>query len=413
MRFRPLIWWALASCGSVNASPDAGTADAGAFVIGGTVTGFAGDVLVLRDGDGADLEITSDGPFAFPGRAAPGTAYDVVVVSEPTCPVRRCAVAGGQGTIVDADANVTVTCDAGRYRLASLSWGADDLRVTDDVARVADGATATPRIVTGPMTGITNNEIDSVAQDPKRDLVYAALDQSLAVFGPASTVMGDVSPLRTISIEASSLEFDAERDRLYAGAGNQLVVIANASIASGTVTPAATATLVGQAGPITYDPVGDRLFMGGAYGNVVYQFDNASQLSGVVTPSRSFSWGAGEGYNGPSGLAVDGCRDRLYVGSNDASASGHTVFVFDQASTRTGPLVLATDSAARLGLTQAISLDLDTAGRLYAWPDSPTSVWMFDAPESFVGASTPVPSRTILGVVDRGYGLDVAETIDP
>lgn len=77
------------------------------FSVGGVVSGLVGQ-LVLRNG-AENLNVTTDGPFAFATRLPSGAAYDVSVATQPD--EQACTVANGRGRVGDADVtNVAVTC---------------------------------------------------------------------------------------------------------------------------------------------------------------------------------------------------------------------------------------------------------------------------------------------------------------
>ncbi|MCA9756423.1 MAG: T9SS type A sorting domain-containing protein [Candidatus Eisenbacteria bacterium] len=72
----------------------------GGFTVGGTVTGFAG-TLVLQNNGGDDLVITGNGPFTFPTSLSDGASYDVTVLSQPNGV--NTVVLNGSGVINGAD----------------------------------------------------------------------------------------------------------------------------------------------------------------------------------------------------------------------------------------------------------------------------------------------------------------------
>ncbi|HMA95091.1 MAG TPA: hypothetical protein VKP30_20510, partial [Polyangiaceae bacterium] len=81
------------------------------FTIGGTVYGYVGNGLVLRNNGGNDLSISSTGTFTFTQRVGAGSNYDVTVATHPNG--FRCAVSDGTGTV--GSGNVTtirVDCPA-------------------------------------------------------------------------------------------------------------------------------------------------------------------------------------------------------------------------------------------------------------------------------------------------------------
>jgi 6-phosphogluconolactonase (cycloisomerase 2 family) len=83
------------------------------YTVSGTITGLAGTGLVLQT-HGTNVPI-SGGTFTV--TLASGTAYNVLVTTQPTSPTQTCAVAGGgPGTVTNANiGGVTVTCATNPY----------------------------------------------------------------------------------------------------------------------------------------------------------------------------------------------------------------------------------------------------------------------------------------------------------
>lgn len=398
---------------------DAAAADAAAptYAVSGTVTGFAGAGLVLRLNGSVDLEISDGGAFSFPSILADAESYEITIVAEPTCPHRVCAIADASGTISGDDASgVTVTCEVPIFRLASQNWGTpDSIRITDDVLALADDATATPRIVTGASTGLGSATTDSLAVDRTKDLIYVPAlntspDPSILVFENASTITGDVAPARQFVVEGGvdfdGFELDEEADRLYVSGGSgTLYVFDDASTLTGTVTPTAEITLA-SAGAISLDREADRLYIAAGSSATLYELDDARQLTSASTASRTLTWT--NPVDNAFSLAVDGCRDRLYLSFRNVD-EGVNVFVLDDASTLTGSLDLQAVSDAKLTVpdNQVMSTALDSLGHLYLWKDSATAVHIIDAPHLLTGTVVVAPDKTINDVVGSGYGLDL------
>jgi len=81
------------------------------FTIGGTVAGLAGTGLVLQDNSGDNLTVTASGAFTFATPVAPGGAFSVTVLTQPSTPTQTCSVTGGTGTVGSADVtSVMVNC---------------------------------------------------------------------------------------------------------------------------------------------------------------------------------------------------------------------------------------------------------------------------------------------------------------
>lgn len=81
--------------------------------IGGTVTGLAGNGLVLSLDGAESLPIGADGSFVFSTGRAFGAAYEVTVRTQPTQPSQTCVVLNGSGTVGTSDVtDVVVHCGA-------------------------------------------------------------------------------------------------------------------------------------------------------------------------------------------------------------------------------------------------------------------------------------------------------------
>ena len=103
---------ALAACQNKDTSPSP-TPDPApiTYSVSATVTGLDGTGLVLQNNGGGDITVTANGSVTFASNQASGTAYAVTVLTQPSGTTQTCTVAGGAGTIAQANVtNVTVTC---------------------------------------------------------------------------------------------------------------------------------------------------------------------------------------------------------------------------------------------------------------------------------------------------------------
>src|SRR6266513_46286 len=108
------------------------------YSLGGTVSGLAGTGLAIQDASGGALSISANGAFTLPHRVPAGTAYTIVVATQPSNPVQTCTVAGGSGTVVQADvAGITVSCttDPLTSRFIDLATAGELYSITPDVSR--------------------------------------------------------------------------------------------------------------------------------------------------------------------------------------------------------------------------------------------------------------------------------------
>ena len=86
------------------------------FTIGGDVNGLEGNGLVLQNNAGDDLAIEANGGFTFPTALADGSAYVVMVSTQPSNPVQTCSVSSGSNTLAGTNVmDVSVTCSTDTY----------------------------------------------------------------------------------------------------------------------------------------------------------------------------------------------------------------------------------------------------------------------------------------------------------
>lgn len=81
------------------------------FSVGGTVTGLAGNGLVLEDrAQFVSLPVAANGSFVFNRAYSPGAGYDVRVATQPSNPAQVCSVIRGSGTVSANVTDVAVDC---------------------------------------------------------------------------------------------------------------------------------------------------------------------------------------------------------------------------------------------------------------------------------------------------------------
>jgi uncharacterized repeat protein (TIGR01451 family) len=93
------------------------------YSVGGTVSGLAGDGLVLLNNGGDAQAVTSNGAFAFAAQDD-GSGYAVTIASQPTNLSQTCTVQNGSGTLAGASiSNVTVSCVTNQYSVVGTVSG--------------------------------------------------------------------------------------------------------------------------------------------------------------------------------------------------------------------------------------------------------------------------------------------------
>jgi hypothetical protein len=100
----------LTSCGSGGNGGGGSNPPPPTYTLGGNVSGLSGSGLVLQNNGGANLPVSADGSFTFPGAVTSGSAYSVNVLTQPLNPAQMCTVTNGSGTASANITNISVTC---------------------------------------------------------------------------------------------------------------------------------------------------------------------------------------------------------------------------------------------------------------------------------------------------------------
>jgi len=244
-----------------------------------------------------------------------------------------------------------------------------------------------------------------LALDVAHDRLVAAANGSIpeVVLGDnASTTM---QPVRVISGAATTMLFaghvaiDSVNDLVYVGsASSSLAVTSNilvfgpASTISGNVAPLRTISLTLLIAGMALDVANNRLFLSDQAG-FIHVYDNASTLNGAVVPNRVIT-GAATQVVVPGALALD-TSGRLIVANRSAIIPPFTnnILIFSNAGAINGnvaPAATATLAANQLAQAMAIS----PAGELYV-VDGGASLTVYSNIATATGGL--LPSRVISG----------------
>jgi hypothetical protein len=214
----------------------------------------------------------------------------------------------------------------------------------------AVGTLALDRIITGPWAHLGSllsapENLDGLAYDTGRDLLYVCNRGSIFVFSSAGTATGDVAPARIIQPPDagkyySELCLDAQSDTLYAieqepyGAQNPVFkVIPSASTASGVVTPAVSFTIHGTNG-FTIDRTAGLLYIQTSNGIAVYK--NLATLSGSSDFDHSIAFPTNQWPNGGAAVvATDPTRNLLYCVTAGFDLTPAGIWIIPGAATTT------------------------------------------------------------------------------
>lgn len=157
----------MGTVGTANVSSVIVNCNAGTFIVGGTVSGLQGTVI-LKDNGTDTATVTANGGFAFPTPLATSAGYNVTVGTQPTYPPRsqNCVVTNGAGTIGTSNvSSVSVACTTRSFTVGGSISG---LTGTLKLANGADAVTVTAvnsfTFGTSVMSGNTYNI--SVAMQP-------------------------------------------------------------------------------------------------------------------------------------------------------------------------------------------------------------------------------------------------------
>src|SRR5580692_8035944 len=147
------------------------------YSVGGTLTGLVGSGLVLEDDSGNDLQLASNGGFAFGGGLDDDAAYSVTVKTQPANPTQICIVRNGSGTIDRANvSNVIVSCtQTGRFVYVANQLSNDiSAFAIDAVNGVLVPVNGSPFVATGTTP-------TALAVDPNGEFLYVANNGSGSV----------------------------------------------------------------------------------------------------------------------------------------------------------------------------------------------------------------------------------------
>jgi hypothetical protein len=375
------------------------------YLVNVSVSGLSGSGLILQNNGGDNLTVSADGTSTFATPLNIGDSYVVTVKSNPWCKNQTCTVTNGSGAGT-ADVTVSVTCTSPtKTMLMSSNWGSNSLKFTDNIHSLSNGATASPRTVSGGTTTLASmvTQMNS-SIDRTRKLVYVVDSNKVKVFDNIDTTTGNVAPSRTITISGAGslygVSIDSTNDRMYVATPSQVLIFNYASLVSGTATP--TANLAVSARSVFLDEKSDRLYVSDGV-SVIKVYDTASGLVTGSSPSRAITLSATSG--NLSSLWVDSCNNKLVVSDRDGSTAGNEIAIFNNASTLSGSVSFDSGSAARVNFNLAMNVAVDTnSDIMFAWDDSATSVKLWNNFSTLSG-TVGTYNKQINAVVGSGYGM--------
>jgi len=261
-------------------------------------------------------------------------------------------------------------------------------------------------------------------------ILYAIDEFNVAIyaFSSALTLNGSVAPTRTISgnvnaliTRPTALAVDSIRDILYVADSSLQEILAfnPASTVNGDVAPLRRYPGPVLGGNMVYDEVNDRLFVTDETNQLILAWDQISTLPTGTVAGRSINLGFV-----PSGIFVDRQRDLLYVG--DPAFQG--VKVYDKPSTLSTNVVAPvkasfTDSTRPFqfvnGLTMNVPNDLlfvTESSNIFVDDNNPDndfspSVEMFDDISVLNQINVSLPADRSISGVNTGLSIDTRQPI--
>jgi hypothetical protein len=226
----------------------------------------------------------------------------------------------------------SLALDVAHDRLAAMSFADAAIVVMDNASTTLSSA----RKITGPATTLRSPH--QIAIDSANDLLYVINEDivgtHILVFGPASTISGNVAPIHSFDPGnvPLTIALDSANNRLFVSTGLSIEIYDNASTLSGPVTPNRTISgpltqINAPAGPLALDNAGHLIMATKNFPSTVLVFANAATANGNVVPATSSVIAV----NAPTQLAVSPSGDlyvvdgnpALNVYSNIATASGN------------------------------------------------------------------------------------------
>lgn len=206
-----------------------------------------------------------------------------------------------QQTISPPSASTSpLSIDVAHNRLAGTSFDGTPIVVFIDNASTAVGQSGA-REISGAAT--TMHSPGVCALDGPADVVYVvdsgttAGSTNILVFGPASSVSGNVAPVHTLVLPyiVAGIAVDPASNRLFvADSTNSAInIYDSASTLNGAVTPnrtiAGALTQLASLGPLAFESSGHLVVGSSGNSSTVRVFNNAGALNGNVGPSAVFS----------------------------------------------------------------------------------------------------------------------------
>jgi predicted SpoU family rRNA methylase len=324
------------------------------FTIGGTLSGLTPGALLSLFNNGADqLNLATNGAFAFRLGLLPGAAYNVTIAAQPTG--ETCTVSNGSGTVGTSNVTtVSVSCKANPTfiiggTVSGLNTGASVTlldNATDSLTVSTNGAfTFKTALATGAAYNVTVNT--------------QPVGETCTVTGATGTVASSNVTTVSVSCKANpTFTIGGTVSGLSTGASVTLLDNATDSLTVSTngAFTFKTALATGAAYNVTVNtqPVGETCTVTGATGTVASSNVTTVSVSCKANPTFTIG-GTVSGLNtGASVTLLDNATDSLTVSTNGtftfktalATGAGYNVTIASQPSNETCTITNASGTVA-------------------------------------------------------------------
>jgi hypothetical protein len=202
-------------------------------IISATVTGLAGQGLVLQNNGADDIAVSANGTYSFSISIPSGAAYNVTVRTQPSNPAQTCNVINGSGTASGSNVNVAVSCASlpthsvgGRVSglrgigLVLQNNARDDLPIQSDgeftfPTRLESGATYNVSILTQPTAPLQSCTVANGTGTITGDIRNVQVTCATAAFRVRVNVTGLLGNGLRLRNNGGGAPLDIPRDGAY------------------------------------------------------------------------------------------------------------------------------------------------------------------------------------------------------
>lgn len=371
-----------AACGGGGGDGGGGGGGSTSYVIGGTVSGLLGTVVIQNNG-ADDLSLSNNGSFGFATPIAAGGAYAVTVRTQPAG--QACVVTNGAGTANATVTQVAVTCTSAQTPVGGTVSGLSGTLVVqnnggDDLVLSADGAFrfATP-IGTGATYAVTvltqpaGQTCTVVNASGTAVALVTDVGISCTVAGTLALFAGDMRGFGNVDGTGPAARFSFPSSVAVDSAGNVYATdyihhtirkitpagvvstFAGKAGAAGNVDAQGAAARFNEPGALVIDRA-DNLYVADRFNAAIRKVTPAGVVSTFAAPARIGNWNA---------LTVDSAGN-VYVGDDVNTIRRITPSGTQSTFAGSEGVAGSTDGAAAAALFNAPGgLAADSAGNVY------------------------------------------------